>query len=100
MRTISLLSSDDKVVRTQITLTSKLKKLIEDKASLKGQSLSEYIRRALLISYLVDQDEKEERKQLADLVIGSVNLRRHPEWRSVEKIRKWVRNLRREWEKK
>ena len=54
MRNITLLSDDDKVVRTQITLTENLKKLIEERTVLKNESLSGYLRRAaLLLLFLV-----------------------------------------------
>lgn len=97
MRNVNLLSSQDKTVRTQITLTANLKKLIEEKALIKGQSLSAYLRQAALISLIIEQDNKENRKKLADLVIGSVNLKKHTEWNTAEKVRRWVKNLRKEW---
>lgn len=97
MKNVSLLSSEDKTVRTQITLTAQLKKKLEEKSFLKGQSLSEYLRQAALVSLLIEEDKKEERKKLANLVIGSVDLRKHPEWKTAKKVRRWVRNLRREW---
>jgi hypothetical protein len=97
MRNIDLLSNQDKTIRTQITLTSQLKKAIEEKALLKGQSLSEYLRRAALLYILLEEDEKEELKKLADLAIGSVDLKKHPYWNTPKKVRSWVRNLRKEW---
>ncbi|OGK26239.1 hypothetical protein A2954_03480 [Candidatus Roizmanbacteria bacterium RIFCSPLOWO2_01_FULL_37_12] len=97
MKIVRLLSSDDKVIRTQISLTTVLKKLIEDKASLRGESLSEYLRKAAMLKILLEEDEKEELEKLTDMVIGSVNLKKHPYWSTPKKVRSWVRNLRSEW---
>lgn len=41
--------------------------------------------------------EKKELKQLAEAVIGSVDLASHPEWRTKKKVISWVRKLRQEW---
>jgi len=71
MKIVRLLSSDDKVIRTQISLTTVLKKLIEDKASLRGESLSEYLRKAAMLKILLEEDEKEELEKLTDMVIGA-----------------------------
>lgn len=97
MKATSLLTQDDKTVRTQITLTKKLKQLVEEKAHLRGESLSEYLRRAALVTLLVEEDKKEERRRLAKIMIGSVNLKKNPQWSNKKKIRGWVRKLRREW---
>lgn len=97
MTSIQLITEHDKTVRTQITLTSTLKRLIEKQIGLKGESLSEYLRRAAIIRLILDQDEKEDLKTLADKVIGSVKLKDHPEWTSKNKLQKWVKNLRNEW---
>ncbi|MBI2641432.1 hypothetical protein HYW87_02445 [Candidatus Roizmanbacteria bacterium] len=98
MKTSNLLSQDDKTVRTQITLTEKLKQLVENKALEKGISLSEYLRRAAVISLLVEEDEKQELARLADMVIGSVSPQKNPYWKNKKLIKQWVRNLRSEWE--
>lgn len=97
MRTVGKLSDDDKVVRTQITLTEKLKKLIQERTILKNESLSEYLRRGALLLLLLEKKDKSELEYLANLVIGSVDLKKHPYWSSPQKVRSWVRQLRREW---
>lgn len=97
MRAIPYITGNDKTIRTQITLTTKLKKAIEEKAAQSGQSLSEYLRRAASLSLLLDEQEKENLTALANKTIGSVDLKKHPEWQTSTKIKKWVRKLRSEW---
>lgn len=97
MINIQTLSSDDKAVRTQITLTEKIKGLIEDVATARGESLSEYLRKAALIRLLLEDKEKGDLEKLAERVVGSVNLNSHPEWKTRSKVQKWVRNIRSEW---
>jgi metal-responsive CopG/Arc/MetJ family transcriptional regulator len=67
-------------VRTQITLPKRLKALIEKRAGQKQQSLSEYLRQASW--QLLTQEEQNEKElgALADQAIGSVDLKKHPEW--------------------
>jgi len=97
MTTVNLLSKQDSTIRTQITLTESLKQLVEEKANLKGQSLSEYIRRALMLSLLVDKQHLVDLEKLADQLIGSVNIKKNPQWRNVSGVKKWVKKLRTEW---
>ena len=96
MINIQTLSSDDKSVRTQITLTEQLKLLVEEMARQNGESLSEYLRKAAVIRLLVEETEKENLASLAKKVIGSINLDNHPEWKNKNDVYKWVRNLREE----
>lgn len=97
MNQLSTLSDNSEIVRTQITLTKKLKQLIEEKARQTNVSLSEYLRRGAWISLLLEENESEELSKLADQAIGSVDLHKHPEWQTPAKIKQWVRRLRREW---
>ena len=97
MTNVNLLSKEDSTIRTQITLTESLKQLVEEKANLKGQSLSEYIRRALMLSLLVDKQHLVDLEKLADQLIGSVNIKKNPQWRNVSGVKKWVKKLRTEW---
>lgn len=97
MKNVPMLSDSDRVVRTQITLTEKLKKLIEERTALKKESLSEYLRRAALILLLVEEKEKTELEDLANLIIGSVDDQKNPQWKSFAQVKKWVRTLRKEW---
>jgi hypothetical protein len=40
----------------------------------------------------------QELEKLANQVIGSVDLQKHPEWSTVPKINHWVRKIRQEWD--
>ncbi|OGK52958.1 hypothetical protein A3H78_02485 [Candidatus Roizmanbacteria bacterium RIFCSPLOWO2_02_FULL_36_11] len=92
-----MLSNNDKTIRTQITLTADLKKLIEQKAGVKGQSLSEYLRRAALVTLYLEENEQNELKQLAHIVIGSIDSAKHLEWKTPKKVTAWVKKIRKEW---
>lgn len=93
---IQTLGVNDKAVRTQITLTNHLKSLVTDMASERGESLSEYLRRAALIKLLLDKQEKEDLEKVAKSLIGSIKLSNHPEWSTPNKVHRWVRSLREE----
>jgi len=97
MTVVNLLNQQDSTIRTQITLTESLKQLVEEKANLKGQSLSEYIRRALMLSLLVDKQQSVDLEKLANQLIGSVNSQKNPQWKSVGSVKNWVKKLRTEW---
>lgn len=97
MNQLTTYLDDDKTVRTQITLTKRLKDLIEEKARQNNQSLSEYLRRGAWISLLLEESESEELNKLAGQVIGSVDINKHPEWQTTPKVNSWVKKLRREW---
>lgn len=97
MTVVNLLNQQDSTIRTQITLTESLKQLVEEKADLKGQSLSEYIRRALMLSLLVDKQQTIDLEKLANQLIGSVNSQKNPQWKTVSGVKKWVKKLRTEW---
>lgn len=93
----SLLTTDDHSIRTQITLTSRLKAMIEEQAGQQGISLSEYLRQAAITKHQSDMQKTLDRKRLAGRLIGSLNLKNHPEWATPEKIYKWSRKIREEW---
>lgn len=94
---IQSLANDDTTVRTQITLTAKLKQLIEQSSGKQGQSLSEYLRRAALLKLYIEEDEKGRLRELARRVVGTVDLEKHPGWRTKEKVNAWAKNLRNQW---
>ena len=96
MINIQTLSSDDKSVRTQITLTEQLKILVEGMAQEKGESLSEYLRKAAMLRLLVEEDRKQGLEKIALRAVGSVDLKKHPEWNTREKVYRWVRKIREE----
>lgn len=97
MTVVNLLNQQDSTIRTQITLTASLKQLVEEKANLKGQSLSEYIRRALMLSLLVDRQQSVDLEKLANQLVGSVNAKKNPQWKTVSNVKRWVKKLRAEW---
>ena len=96
MRTIQLLSKNDEAVRTQITLTKKLKREVEKHAQKSGESLSEYLRKAAMIRVLVEDQSKEGLEQIVNRVIGSIDLKKHPVWKSKMGIYRWSRKIREE----
>lgn len=85
-------------LRTQISLTPEIKKAIEAKRRLTGESLSAYLRQAAAIRLMIEIEEKEELKRLARVVIGSVNLKSHPEWQTKKRLTAWLNELRRDRE--
>lgn len=97
--TLSLETTGDEIVRTQITLTKTIKSVIEQKSAMLGISMSEYLRRAALVTALVDSEKEQDRTKLASAVLGSVNLQNHPEWKNKTSLKRWIRSLRNEWEK-
>ena len=97
MKHLQLLSDLDNAVRTQITLTKTIKRLVENHARTQGESLSEYLRKAALIRLLVENKNKKDLKKLANRMIGSVNLNNHPEWKNEKELQKWLKKLRQEW---
>ena len=94
---IQTIGTNDKAVRTQITLTENLKSLVTDMANERGESLSEYLRRAALIKILLDKQEKEDLGKIADSLIGSIKMENHPIWKTKAGIYKWSRKIREEW---
>lgn len=97
MKSIPLLNQNDKSIRTQITLTKKIKDLVEKEAKKKRESLSEYLRKAALLRWLVEREKKENLKEISQRVIGCVDLNKHPQWQTKDKLQKWLRQLRQEW---
>lgn len=97
MINLQTLSSNDKGIRTQITLTRHLKKMVEDVATIRGESLSEFLRKAALIRLSAEQKDSEDRKILAQKVIGSLKNTRNPAWKDKKSIYKWSRKIREEW---
>lgn len=85
-------------IRTQISLTPEIKRAIEAKKRLTGESISEYLRKAALIRLMAEEEEDKDLKRLTQALIGSVSLKNHPEWNTKRKVQKWLQKLRTEWE--
>ena len=98
MKVVNLISKNDQTVRTQVTLTKDLKRLVEKQAQERGESLSEYLRKAAMVRLLLDEKNMESRESLANRVIGSVSLKNHPKWKNKKKVQKWLREIRQEHE--
>lgn len=97
MKTITSLHQNDTPVRTQITLTKRIKKLLEENARKQNESLAEYLRKAALLRWLVEHDEQKHRERIAELAVGSIDLRKHPVWRSKKAVYNWSRKIRQQW---
>lgn len=86
------------MVRTQISLPVTLKRAIEAKRRLTGESLSAYLRRAARLRLAVEEEEEKELKILAKNFVGAGKWRKdHPFWSDKETVQKWLNGLRSEW---
>lgn len=94
----SYLIPNDISVRTQITLTKKIKQLVEEKSVAMGISVSEYLRRAALVVATLDDQEDANMVSLGRKMIGAVDLSKHPEWKDKKSVNKWLSKLRSEWD--
>lgn len=85
-------------IRTQISLTPKIKRAIEIKRRLTGESLSAYLRTAALIRLMTEEEETKQLKLLADNFVGAGKWKKtHPLWKNKQSVRKWLKNIRSEW---
>lgn len=81
-------------VRTQISLSDDLKKLIARRGQRLNESLSEYLRKAAVIRMALEDMEVSDLKTIAKSVIGSVP-RQDSGWRNIKDISAWQRQERR-----
>lgn len=85
-------------IRTQISLTPAIKKAIEAKRRLTGESLSAYLRQAALMRILAEKEEKEDLKRVARNFVGAGKMQKtHPHWKNKVVVHRWLRKLREEW---
>jgi len=82
--------------RTQISLSPILRRVIDTKRRLWGESLSEYIRKSVMLRVLAEGEEEKERARAAEVFVGAVDSKRHPEWATLQKVVTWQKNLRKE----
>lgn len=82
--------------RTQISLSPLLRQMVESKRQIKGESLSEYIRKAVVLRILAEEKDKKDRKEAAKIFVGSIKPQTHPEWRAKKDVIFWQRKLRAE----
>lgn len=90
----SYLIPSDISAQTQGILAKKIKGLIEEKASARGISVSEYLRRAALVVATLDDQEDANMVSLGRKMIGAVDLSKHPEWKDKKSVNKWLSKLR------
>lgn len=80
-------------IRTQISLSPGLKKLIGARGDRFNESLSEYLRKAALIRMALEDTEANDLKMIANSIVGSVS-RQDSGWRNVKNISTWQRQER------
>lgn len=81
-------------LRTQISLSPALKKLIVERGSAQDESMSEYLRRAAIIRMALEENEVNDLKLIADAVVGKVSPK-DSGWKGVKDIAAWQRRTRR-----
>lgn len=85
-------------IRTQISLTRSIKKAIEVKARLLGESLSAYLRKAALIRLAAEEEEEKELKALARNFVGGAQWNKnHTNWTTKKSVKDWKKKIRNEW---
>ncbi|EKD95525.1 MAG: hypothetical protein ACD_24C00459G0005 [uncultured bacterium] len=82
-------------LRTQISLSSKLRDAIDARRIYKKESLSEYIRKAIEIRIASENKSHRDLKALAERVIAKIPKEKSG-WKNVKDISDWQRKLRRE----
>lgn len=91
-------SDNQSTIRTQISLTPSIKRAIEAKRRLTGESLSAYLRKAALIRLSLDDEEKKELKLLAKNFVGTLSWKKnHSNWKNKQSVKSWLNKLRSEW---
>lgn len=84
--------------RTQISLSPTLRRVIDARRRLYGESLAEYLRKSAILRILAEEEEKEARLQAIRSFVGAGSKKDHPEWSTSKKIDEWQRKIRRESE--
>lgn len=80
-------------LRTQISLSPALKKLIVERGSALDESMSEYLRRAAIIRMALEENEASDLKLIADAVVGKVSPK-DSGWKDIKDIAAWQRENR------
>ena len=83
-------------VRTQISLSPSLRKLVAKKTAVNKESMSEYIRKAIEIRIKSEESNDEARMKAVRAFVGAGNRKTHPHWNTDKKIRDWQRMLRKD----
>ncbi|MBI5357090.1 hypothetical protein HZB78_05800 [Candidatus Collierbacteria bacterium] len=82
-------------IRTQISLSPELRKLIEMRGAVLNEGLSEYLRRAAVLRMAVDDVERNDLKLIAQTVVGSIPKFKSG-WKNVKNIGEWQRKSRKD----
>ena len=82
-------------IRTQISLSPELKRLIEMRGAVLNEGLSEYLRRAAVLRMAVDDVERNDLKLIAKTVVGGVPKSKSG-WKNVKNVGEWQRKLRKD----
>ena len=94
----TLLDDQQPNVRTQISLTREIKRAIEAKGRLLGESLSEYLRKSAAIRLLAEEEEEKELEALANNFVRAGTWKKnHPHWKNKASVKRWGRAIREEW---
>ncbi len=80
-------------VRTQISLSPDLKRLIETSGARLKESLSGYLRQAAILRLMLEDIEKNDLKMVAETVVGSVAKSRSG-WKQIKNVSIWQRQER------
>lgn len=75
-------------LRTQISLSPALKKLIIERGLARDESMSEYLRRAAIIRMALEENEANDLKLIADTIVGKVSPK-DSGWNNVKNIVAW-----------
>lgn len=93
-----LLQDQETNIRTQISLTRAIKRAVEAKGRLLGESLSEYLRKAAVIRILAEEEEDKELQLVANNFVGAGKWKKtHPHWKSKAAVEAWRKRIRSEW---
>jgi hypothetical protein len=93
-----LLQDQETSVRTQISLTWAIKRAVEAKGRLLGESLSEYLRKAAVIRLLSEEEEARELSAVANNFVGAGKWKTtHPHWKNKGAVEAWRKKIRDEW---
>jgi len=90
------MKSENNSQRTQISLPPTLRKVIEEKRKLTGESMAEYIRKSVLMRTMDENDKRKRLEMVVKLTAGSVDRKSNPNWSTDEKLKKWIRDLRKD----
>ena len=80
-------------LRTQISLSPQLRKLIDQQRAYSQESLSDYLRKAAILRMVAEEVEKKNLEQIAQAVIGKVSKSKSG-WRKTKDITVWQRKKR------